>query len=441
MVGLLIEARLSVTKPSWPSLLVLLRKSIRSACKLGVLVWLVFCISCLWASGTPRKPKVRAITAFVRIDRDHYAQAIQQALVMLRSAKSAFEKGGYEVETIRITTQPFTQYASGLSRAEAVEFFKSLDDLSKKKTFLLDIGPAMQKDQDDPALMELLQEILATTKLNANVVIAAEDGIHWNAIRAAAKAVKYLEGHSPNGANNFGLAAIAMLQPYTPFFPGSYHNGDGHQFSVGLEGGNFVADVFEAASRDIPLARESLSRELSAHARALDAIAAQVEKESGWSYMGLDATPAPIGDSSIGAAIEKLTGEKFGSSGTLTAAAVITEAVRSIPVKRVGYSGLMLPPLEDPVLAQRWSEGTYNLDSLLAYSAVCGTGLDTVPLPGDVSQQQLERIIGDVASLAFKWHKPLVARLIPAPGKKAGEVTDFGFGVSNLPAATLRPLP
>jgi uncharacterized protein (UPF0210 family) len=157
--------------------------------------------------------------------------------------------------------------------------------------------------------------------------------------------------------------------------------------------------------------------------------------------MGLDATPAPIGDSSIGAAIEKLTGAKFGSSGTLTAAAVITEAVRSIPVKRVGYSGLMLPPLEDPVLAQRWSEGTYNLDSLLAYSAVCGTGLDTVPLPGDVSQAQLERIMGDVASLAFKWHKPLTARLIPAPGKKAGEVTDFGFGVANLPSTTIRPLP
>jgi hypothetical protein len=125
----------------------------------------------------------------------------------------------------------------------------------------------------------------------------------------------------------------------------------------------------------------------------------------------------------------------------MTAAAVITEAVRSIPVKRAGYSGLMLPPLEDPVLAQRWSEGTYNLDSLLAYSAVCGTGLDTVPLPGDVTQQQLERIIGDVASLAVKWHKPLTARLIPAPGKRAGEITDFGFGLPGLPSARLQPLP
>src|SRR6267154_3690240 len=87
-------------------------------------------------------------------------------------------------------------------------------------------------------------------------------------------------------------------------------------------------------------------------------------------------------------------------------------------------------------LAERWSEGTFDLDSLLAYSAVCGTGLDAIPLPGDVSQQQLERIIGDMASLAFKWHKPLTARLIPAPGKKAGDQTDFDFGIAKFPNTT-----
>jgi len=56
---------------------------------------------------------------------------------------------------------------------------------------------------------------------------------------------------------------------------------------------------------------------------------------------------------------------------------------------------------------------------------VCGTGLDVVPLPGDISQEQLERIIGDMASLAIIWHKPLSARLLPVAGKKAGERTEF----------------
>jgi len=129
---------------------------------------------------------------------------------------------------------------------------------------------------------------------------------------------------------------------------------------------------------------------------------------------------------SIGAAIETYTGAKFGSSGTLTAALIITSAVKAVPVKQVGYSGLMVPVMEDKLLAQRWAEGTYNTDDLLAYSAVCGTGLDTVPFPGDISVEQMARILGDVASLAWKWKKPLSARLQPVAGKKAGDRTEFG---------------
>jgi uncharacterized protein (UPF0210 family) len=85
----------------------------------------------------------------------------------------------------------------------------------------------------------------------------------------------------------------------------------------------------------------------------------------------------------------------------------------------------MLPVLEDTRLAQRWSEGRISIDALLSYSAVCGTGLDTVPLPGDISAEQLSLIIGDMASLAFKWHKPLSARLLPVLGKGWGEMTEF----------------
>jgi uncharacterized protein (UPF0210 family) len=123
----------------------------------------------------------------------------------------------------------------------------------------------------------------------------------------------------------------------------------------------------------------------------------------------------------------------------MAAAAVTTAALHAIDVRRAGYSGLMVPVLEDAVLAERWSEGVLTLDALLAYSAVCGTGLDTVPLPGDVSLEQLERIIGDMASLAVKWKKPLSARLMPVPGKQAGERSDFNDPF--LVNATLQRLP
>ena len=67
------------------------------------------------------------------------------------------------------------------------------------------------------------------------------------------------------------------------------------------------------------------------------------------------------------------------------------------------------------------------------------TGLDAVPLPGDISEAQLARILGDMASLAFKWHKPLSARLLPVKDKKAGDHTDFKS--QYLFNTTLRPAP
>jgi uncharacterized protein len=120
-----------------------------------------------------------------------------------------------------------------------------------------------------------------------------------------------------------------------------------------------------------------------------------------------------------------LHSSSVGSAGTMTAAYIITKAQADLPGPRVGYNGLMLPVLEDSLLARRWSEGMLSIDSLLAYSSVCGTGLDTVPLPGDVTEETLARIIGDMAVLAVKWNKPLTARLQPVYGRKAGEMSAF----------------
>ena len=98
-----------------------------------------------------------------------------------------------------------------------------------------------------------------------------------------------------------------------------------------------------------------------------------------------------------------------------------------------------MPVLEDTRLAQLWGEGALSMDQLLAYSAVCGTGLDTIPLPGDVTTNQLARIIGDVASLSVKLSKPLSARLLPVAGEKPGDLT--AFDDPNIVNTVLQPLP
>jgi uncharacterized protein (UPF0210 family) len=376
------------------------------------------------------RPKVRAITAFVRLEpTSHQPATVEQiaaALSVLRAAKGEFAKQGYEVETIRIVTQPLAELVSGQSETQALAYLKSLNDLGSKEGFIPSLGPAMMRDTDDPRTMRLLEKALSTLpNLQANTIIADDDGIHWTVIRETAALVHYVTGHSPHSQGNFGFTATAMLKPYGPFYPGTYHTGPGKRFSIGFEGANVVQEVFARTRGDFSGSVTELTKQLTVHAKVAEAIGQGVAAANGWIFMGVDPTPAPLGDVSIGAAIETYTGGKFGSSGTLTAALIITSAVKAVPVKQVGYSGLMVPVMEDKLLAQRWAEGAFNTDDLLAYSAVCGTGLDTVPFPGDISAEQMTRIFGDVASLAWKWKKPLSARLQPVAGKKAGDQTQF----------------
>jgi uncharacterized protein (UPF0210 family) len=371
-------------------------------------------------------PKVRAITAFVRLDPATLDRQIADALTVLRNAKADFVRRGYQTETIRIVTQPLGELVGGQSDDDALRLLKTLDDLSAKEGFIPSVGAAMMRDTDDPRTMHLLATALSTLpNIQANSIIAAEDGIHWQVIRESAALVHYLTDHAAPSHGNFNFTATAMVQPYGPFYPGAYHSGAGRRFSIGFESANVVQEVFARTHGDFTGSVAELTRQLTIHARVAASVGARVAATTGWTFMGVDPTPAPLGEVSIGAAIETYTGAKFGSSGTMTAALIITTAVKGVPVRQVGYSGLMVPVLEDKLLAQRWADGTITTDALLAYSAVCGTGLDTIPYPGDISVDQLARIFGDVASLAWKWHKPLSARLQPVAGKRAGDLTQF----------------
>jgi len=385
-------------------------------------------------------PRVRAITAFVRLDRDHYRQQTTDALRVIRDAKARFENAGYEVETVRITTQPLAELVAGMNEEQALRFLADFDALAGQEKFAPNIGPAMLHDSDDPATMHLLERVLSTLpRLRASAIIADDQGIHWKTIRRSAELVKYVADHSTRSQGTLNFAGAAMVHPVGPFFPASYHTGAGGQFGIGYESANVVNDVFLKDKGDTDAAIRDLTAALTRHAQVADRIGNETAAATNWSYIGLDATPAPMADVSIAEAIENFTGAKFGSRGTMTAARVITTAVKAVPVKQTGYAGLMLPVMEDNVMAKRWDEGAYSIDALLAYSAVCATGLDTVPLPGDVTVDQMEWIFRDVATLAYKWNKPLAIRLDPITGAKPGDRTRFDD--PTLTNVSIRPLP
>ncbi|MEI6291317.1 MAG: DUF711 family protein, partial [Chloroflexota bacterium] len=130
---------------------------------------------------------------------------------------------------------------------------------------------------------------------------------------------------------------------------------------------------------------------------------------------------------SLGTAFEKIGISGIGRHGSLAAACILTDAIDRADFPRAGFSGLMMPVLEDSTLALRAGEKTLSVKDLLMYSAVCGTGLDTIPLPGDVNVNQVSAVLLDIAAMALRLNKPLTARLMPVPGKTVGDETDFHF--------------
>ena len=168
-----------------------------------------------------------------------------------------------------------------------------------------------------------------------------------------------------------------------------------------------------------------LREHMNAVLKPIEKLADGYARGENLAYLGIDTSPAPAKDRSIGAALEAYAGVPFGSGSTLEACSTVTAAIRSLDVKMCGYCGLMLPVLEDPVLAQRAGEGRFSLRDLLLYSSVCGTGLDVVPIAGDTAPEAMVGLLRDVAALSSRLNKALSARLFPVPGRKAGDIARF----------------
>jgi hypothetical protein len=220
------------------------------------------------------------------------------------------------------------------------------------------------------------------------------------------------------------FAALAMVAPLTPTFPSAYVDGFAHQFAIALQSADLVASTVNGAP-DNAAAKQRITDALAAEAYELDGYAGRVDSETGWAYAGVDLSPASAKDASIGDALEGLSGHQAGSREAVAAASIITSAIRGVSLRQIGFGGVPLTVLEDRRLAQRWSEGRISVDTLMDYAAAGSTGLDAVPLPGDITNSQLEVIIVNAASFAYRSHKPLVIRLVPVSGKTAGDRTEF----------------
>ena len=369
--------------------------------------------------------RIRTFTAGVELKDAADGAALERALAFAGRARHRAQEAGFEVQTIRVATNPLVAALSASQRDATLANLKKLDAIADGAGAVLSIGPVLTDDRYDPALAEWAVSLTRETRrISFSVdVVSSNHGVQRRAVRTAAQAIAALSKVDPSGVANFRFAAAASVPDGTPFFPIARHRGP-DSIAIGVESPGIVQAAW-AGGADQEGSEDRLRQSLDSQLAPIESLGMKIGAAEGIQYLGIDPSPAPGMDRSIGAAIETCTGFPFGYPSTLQACATITGALKTLRVRTCGYAGLMLPVLEDPVLAKRANEQRYGIQELLLYSTVCGTGLDVVPLAGDVSTEDLARIIGDVATLAARLRKALSARLFPVPGKKAGDIVSF----------------
>lgn len=374
------------------------------------------------STGTVR---VRTITAGVELSAAMELDRVAAALAFLARAKHSCQQAGYEVQTLRIAINPIVAALDPAARDQALDKLQTLDDLVCSHGAIFNIGPILTANRSDDSLVAWSHELVRTTRsISFSTVIASPDGgVQANVAETTAKIMVELSRAVPDGLANFRFAAAANIPAGTPFFPVAWHQGV-ESFSIGMESASVVERAFASSSKNAD-ATETLRGALNEVLLPVEKLAVELGRHTGHRYLGIDTSPAPAKDRSIAAAIEALTHAPFGSTGTLEACSMITAALKSVSVRTCGYSGLMLPVLEDPLLARRAGENRYSIRDLLLYSSVCGTGLDVVPIAGDTAAESIAGLLRDVAALATRLRKPLSARLFLVPGKQAGELARF----------------
>ncbi len=371
---------------------------------------------------------IRTITYFLEpgfpLAEDRFADAGQ----VTSAVKDALTEAGYVVQSTRLAILPFPRVINGdpgllkqlALDLEAACFVHKIDYVA--------LGPA--RPSDGAAMYLAIPEALAAAEhVFASASIAEPaGGLHLPAVRWTADVIQRCSTISANGFGNLRFTALANFPAGSPFFPAAYHDGGSPVFSLGVEAADLAVTACAEAT-SLADARSRLVRAVEEHAQRLAKTAKKAGGVRGLRFGGIDFTLAPFPEAarSLGSALERLTGHPMGGHGTLAAAAFLADSLDRARIPSVGFSGLFLPVLEDSVLAARAAEGRLTVNDLLLYCTVCGAGLDTVPLPGAVDRETLGGILADVGALSLRLNKPLTARLMPIPGKNAGDAIHFDF--------------
>jgi uncharacterized protein (UPF0210 family) len=372
--------------------------------------------------------KIRSLTGFVDPGWPIEPNRIANVGDCLKTIRDDLNETGYEVQTLRLATPPPSEMATVLRINERPDFARQLEaECFVQGIDYAALGPVLPGDMEG---FEAVPEVLRTTESVFTSALFAdiESGLSLSMARSCADVIQQVSTISSDGFANLRFAALANVASGSPFFPAAYHRGGPPALAIATE----AADLAVTALRDNTSAQAGsriLIESIEGHAAVLSKISQPIAAQHDVRFWGIDFSFAPFPEElrSIGAAMQAFGVPSIGLLGSAAAASFLADCLDRAQFQRIGFCGLLFPVLEDFVLARDAAEGSLTLKDLLLYATICGTGLDTIPLSGDISPEALYAVLLDLGALALRHDKPLTARLMPIPGKQAGDQVHFDF--------------
>lgn len=385
--------------------------------------------------------RVRAVTTFISLtpETQYWPAILSDAKKQCDKLTHQFESIGYQVQSIRIVTNPFGEYLDTTTAKTAMEGLANIQSILSGinqggMRIRFAVGEARNAHE-----VEILPEMIRTYGDLCNACVNVdtdENGFLDNEmIKTCCQTIHRIGAITPRGEGNFNFTVNFNCDSFIPYFPASYHRGErGNCFVVGLE----TPDLLVAALTPLVeeennhagffnQAYEAMHAALQFHVDKIQAAIPLAGVDAGWEYIGMDTSAAPSKNCASMVDVYHLLGVPyFGAAGTVEASALLTRVFKTVrDVDAVGFSGLMLAVTEDEGLAEATRLQQFDIRALLTYSSVCGIGLDTVPIEGNTPNEKIAAVMRDTGTMAFRLKKPLTVRLFPVPGLKAGEHTRF----------------
>ncbi len=383
-----------------------------------------------------------------------YDKVMGYAKDLVKVGRDIEKEYGIPIINKRIAVTPIALVAGSCADQDYVRFAYTLDRIADELgiDFIGGFSALVHKGYTpgDRKLIDSIPEALAGTKKVCSSVNVAttKSGINMDAVGQMGRIIKRAAGLTANegGMACAKLVVFANAPEDNPFMAGAFH-GVGEpdcEINVGVSGPGVVKCALEKVrDADFSTVAEVIKKTAFKITRMGQLVAQEASRrlDVPFGIVDLSLAPTPAVGDSVAQILEEMGLERCGTHGTIAALALLNDAVKKGGIMASssvgGLSGAFIPVSEDAGMIEAVQKGALSIEKLEAMTCVCSVGLDMIAVPGDTSAETISAIIADETAIGVVNNKTTAVRIIPAPGKVAGDVVEFGGLLGTGPVMSL----